>query len=77
MMPDLAIRPRVGLTLKRLFALAGLRSELTVSVPGTYKPGTKCHSESIYLCQTLQSCRQEQHLFPHYYRLVSLYDRTG
>lgn len=33
-MPALVINPLVGRTLKRLFALAGLRSEFTVSVPG-------------------------------------------
>ncbi len=32
-MPVRVIRPRVGLMLNRLFALAGLLSELTVSVP--------------------------------------------
>ena len=33
MIPVREIKPRVGRTLNKLFALAGLRSELTVSVP--------------------------------------------
>jgi len=35
MTPEREMRPLVGRTLKRLLALAGLRRELTVSVPRT------------------------------------------
>ena len=35
------MRPLVGLKLKRLFALAGLRRELTVSEPMLHQQGTR------------------------------------
>src|SRR5271156_3346196 len=76
MMPALEMSPRVGRTLKRLFALAGLRRELTVSVPGVVSPkvfntGSWRH---LYPCQILQSLSRWQHQFHHCFHQVSWYD---
>lgn len=74
-MPALVINPLVGRTLKRLFALAGFRSEFTVSEPGIVSPivFNAVLIEATYPCRTLQSLSQSQHQFPDYCHQVSWY----